>query len=292
MTALGDIRAGRWDEVLGMNARTRLVDAENPPEAVHLVNSKCATKEVLEAASIPVSETLVLLKNRFDLAGLDWGALPEGWALKPNFGSQGAGIMLAAGRDGDGWRTGSGRPLSRGRVKDHLRFILDGEFWMESVESDWAFFEPLIEPHPDLKRLVPTGLPDVRLICRGPEVLLAMMRLPTEASGGKANLHRGAVGAALDLRTGVVTRARVGREPIEHHLDTGGRILGAEVPFWDDIVEMARRCGPATGLGYLGVDVVVDAGRGPLVLEVNARPGLEIQNVTGAGLAPMLRNGA
>ena len=49
---------------------------------------------------------------------------------------------------------------------------------------------------------------------------------------------------------------------------------------------MATRCGAATGLGYLGVDIVVDEAAGPLVLEVNSHPGLEIQNITGRPLQP------
>ncbi|MDX5335526.1 MAG: alpha-L-glutamate ligase-like protein, partial [Marinobacter sp.] len=46
----------------------------------------------------------------------------------------------------------------------------------------------------------------------------------------------------------------------------------------------------ATGLGYMGVDLVVDAYKGPLLLELNARPGLAIQMANGEGLLPRLRN--
>jgi hypothetical protein len=37
-------------------------------------------------------------------------------------------------------------------------------------------------------------------------------------------------------------------------------------------------------LGYPGVDLVIDEELGPLVMEVNARPGLQVQNITGIGL--------
>jgi hypothetical protein len=50
-------------------------------------------------------------------------------------------------------------------------------------------------------------------------------------------------------------------------------------------VEAARRCSGALGLGYVGVDIVIDAARGAQVLECNAYPGLAIQNVNAAGLA-------
>lgn len=161
--------------------------------------------------------------------------------------------------------------------------MLDGEA-LDNLEDDWAFFEPLISPHPML-----ASLPDVRLVCRREKVLLAMLRLPTRASGRRANLHQGAIGAALDLSTGRITRAMSGHEVIGEHPDTGERLVGVGVPAWEEVLEISRRCGPATGLGYLGVDVVLDRERGPLVLEVNARPGLEIQNITGVGLAGLLR---
>jgi D-alanine-D-alanine ligase-like ATP-grasp enzyme len=40
----------------------------------------------------------------------------------------------------------------------------------------------------------------------------------------------------------------------------------------------------------MGVDFAIDAHHGPLVLELNARPGLEIQNVTGIGLRALLES--
>jgi glutathione synthase/RimK-type ligase-like ATP-grasp enzyme len=44
----------------------------------------------------------------------------------------------------------------------------------------------------------------------------------------------------------------------------------------------------AFGLGFVGVDVVHDEHRGPLVLELNARPGLAIQLANRRGLRPVL----
>ncbi len=127
------------------------------------------------------------------------------------------------------------------------------------------------------------GLPDIRLICVGDEPKLAMMRLPTSASGGRANLHQGALGASVDLGSGRVTAAWSASTPVEAHPD-GVRLVGATVPHWEGVLNAASRFSAVTGLGYLGADVVVDAQRGPLILEVNARPGLQIQNVTGRGL--------
>ncbi len=46
----------------------------------------------------------------------------------------------------------------------------------------------------------------------------------------------------------------------------------------------ARNASHAIPLGYIGVDICIDQTRGPLVLEVNGRPGIEIQNVQKRGL--------
>ncbi len=213
---------------------------------------------------------------------MDWTSLPDAWALKPNQSLAGAGILLATGRRDGHWHSGSGRPIPVADVRDHLRWILDGEF--SPRPHDAALFEPLLRAHPDLDRLCYQGLPDVRVICVEDEPKLAMMRIPTAASNGRANLHQKAVGASIDLDTGRIVDAAMGRTPVEAHPDTGVTLIGALVPYWDEIVEAAARCHAATGLGYLGADVVVDVDRGPLILEVNARPGLQIQNITRRGL--------
>ena len=44
-----------------------------------------------------------------------------------------------------------------------------------------------------------------------------------------------------------------------------------------------------TGLGYLRVDMVIDNDRGPLILEMNARPGLSIQIANCTGLSNRVR---
>jgi len=284
-TALPTVRRARaFDRVLGMNARNDRIARDNPFEAVRLVNDKHATKQALAAAGAPTAPTLALLSSRRDLRALDVDALPDAWALKPNQGLGGSGILLAAERspDGAGWLSASGRPFGLAEVGDHVRQLLDGEFSNRGRDS--ALLEPLIRAHPDLARLSYRGLPDVRVLCLGDEPVLAMVRLPTRESGGRANLHQGAIGAAVDLRTGRLTQAWLGKRALTAHPDSGAPLIGATVPHWDAVLEAASVCGPATGLRYVGADVVVDRDAGPLVLEVNARPGLQIQNVTGVGL--------
>ena len=114
---------------------------------------------------------------------------------------------------------------------------------------------------------------------------MAMVRLPTRASDGKANLHQGAVGAGVDLATGTTLTGVLDDLLVEEHPDTGALFAGLEIPQWDFILESSARGYDVTGLGYLGVDMVIDAKLGPLILEMNARPGLNIQIANCTGLA-------
>jgi glutathione synthase/RimK-type ligase-like ATP-grasp enzyme len=52
---------------------------------------------------------------------------------------------------------------------------------------------------------------------------------------------------------------------------------------------MAARSYEMTELGYMGVDIVMDKDRGPLLLEMNARPGQTIQLANGSGILQRLR---
>jgi alpha-L-glutamate ligase-like protein len=276
----------RYDDVIGMNVRNAHIARVNPPDSVRLVNDKAATKDALSAVGVPVAPTLALVADGRWVRRLEPTSLPDAWAIKPNQGLGGNGILISAGRSANGWRRPSGRPLDLLEVKDHLRFVLDGEF--SGRARDKALVEPLLVADPEFAALAHQGLPDVRVICVHDEPKVAMARLPTASSGGRANLHQGAIGAAVDLRTGRIEAARCGTRPVTEHPDTGARIVGSVIPAWSDILAAASRCGPATGLGYVGADIVIDAERGPLVLEVNARPGLQIQNVSASGLRSLL----
>jgi alpha-L-glutamate ligase-like protein len=271
--------------ILGMNRRNALIARLNPREAIKGVNQKFETKERLAAAGVPVPPTLALIADEAHSANFDYASLPDAFAIKPNRGRRGEGVILVDGRVDGGWRKLNGAVLTEKALRAHVTRILAGELSLEGGNSDAALIEPLIRTHPDFARMVPYGLPDIRIICLGDVPLMAMTRLPTHESGGRANLHQGAVGAAIDFRDGTIFRAVLGQEEVWDHPSTGAALTGTALPFWRETVEAARRCSGALGLGYVGVDLVIDATRGVQVLECNAYPGLEIQNINGAGLA-------
>ena len=128
------------------------------------------------------------------------------------------------------------------------------------------------------------GVPDIRVVVYRGYPAMAMVRLPTRASDGKANLHQGAVGAGIDMGTGHTMNGVLDDEVVDEHPDTGALVAGLEIPHWEFILETSAKGFDVTGLGYLGVDMVIDRERGPLILEMNARPGLNIQIANRAGL--------
>lgn len=271
---------------LGINARNAVIARRNPRRAIVRAKDKIATKQLLDAAGIPVPETLVVVADRRTARRFDDSRLPDQWVVKPANGSGGRGVLVVVGaqRGRQAWSTPS-RVMHSTELRRHLLSIVGGEHSVD--DDDVALFEPLLRSDPQFARLTPAGLPDIRVVCDGSTPLLAMARLATVASGGRGNLHQGGIGAAIDLEEGRITRAIHQSREIDVHPDTRQRIVGARIPQWSHVIDIARRCADATGLGYLGVDTVIDADRGPVVLEVNSHPGLEIQNIAKAPLRPL-----
>lgn len=277
--------------VLGLNARNAHIARVSSRHAIAGAKDKAATKRRLTAAGVPVPPTLAELDHARTVRRFAWRELPNRWVMKPSRGSRGRGVLVVTGARGGSmpwWELADGRTAGVADLARHAEAIIDGEH--SDGQDDMVLVEPLLVSHPDLRDLAPEGLPDIRVICAGDRALMAMMRIPTNSSGGRGNLHQGGLGASIDLATGRIERAVVGGETVVDHPDTGARVVGRAIPSWADVVAAAEACSAPTGLGYVGVDVVVDADRGALVLEVNSHPGLEIQNVTGRGLAAALRD--
>ncbi len=275
--------------VIGINQRNAIIGRSNPRHAIRLVRDKYETKRVLAACDVPVPPTLLTVREIDQVATMPLAQLGESWVMKPIRGSQGRGVLIATGRldaAASGWLDASGGSLTDSAVRRHAEAIIEGEFTDD--RADAAIAEPLLRSHPDLASIAPVGLPDVRVIVHRRRPVMAMLRIPTRASGGRGNLHQGGIGAGIDLTTGTITRAIWRRHEIATHPETGVELVGAVVPDWHRIIEVASRCADATGLGYLGADIVVDSNLGVAVLEVNAHPGLEIQNVCGQGLGAAL----
>ncbi len=271
--------------VLGINRRNAdYIMPWNPRSAFPLVDDKVLTKKLAQEHQIPVPQLYYIIENHGDIGGMEKALAPlREFALKPARGSGGSGIVLVAGRGEKGFITQSGAVISPEDFGYHISDILSGIFSLEGLE-DRAIFEDLIHPDPVFAEISFQGVPDVRIVVYRGVPAMAMVRLPTRASDGKANLHRGAIGAGIGLKSGKTLSAVFHSQVITRHPDTGNPVSGIQVPYWESILLMATRAQEMTGLGYIGVDLVLDRERGPLLLELNARPGLAIQVANGEGL--------
>jgi alpha-L-glutamate ligase-like protein len=210
----------------------------------------------------------------------------DSFVVKPARGSGGDGILVVTGRSDrkrDSFRLSSGMLISEGEIQHHISNIVGGQYSL-SGNRDKALIEYCVHFDPTFAEVSYQGVPDIRVIVYRGYPAMAMVRLPTRASDGKANLHQGAVGAGVDMSTGETLHGVLDDALVEEHPDTGVLVKGLKIPQWDFILESSARGYEVTGLGYLGVDMVIDAERGPLILEMNARPGLNIQIANCTGL--------
>jgi alpha-L-glutamate ligase-like protein len=283
-------RALRDEGVLGLNKRNGdYILRFNPRRLYPLVDDKLKTKRLALAAGIAVPELYGVIETQHDIRRLPEIVRdhPE-FALKPAHGSAGDGIVVIAGRSASRYRTISGTLLDEDHLAHHLSNAINGQFSLGGVQ-DVVIVEYMVRFSPLFERISYQGVPDIRVIVYRGYPIMSMVRLPTRASHGKANLHQGAVGAGIDLASGVTLDGVVGTDVVTHHPDTTHAIAGLKIPDWDVILDISARCYELTGMGYIGVDIVLDRDRGPLVLELNARPGLAIQIANRQGLLRRLQ---
>lgn len=271
--------------VLGMNRRNGdYIMRCNPRSSFPLLDDKVLTKRLAAARQIPTPPLYLLVERHGDIARFEKAL--EGrceFVVKPARGSGGSGILLIRDCTEKGFVTQSGEVIARGDFQYHLADILSGIFSLEGLE-DRAIVEGLIHPDPVFAAVTYQGVPDVRIIVYRDVPVMAMVRLPTRASDGKANLHRGAIGAGVSLGDGKTKMAVHGSRLITHHPDTKHPVSGIQIPYWETLLAIAAEACSLTGLGYVGADLVIDEQRGPLLLELNARPGLAIQLANRQGL--------
>ncbi|HET8801291.1 MAG TPA: alpha-L-glutamate ligase-like protein [Marinobacter sp.] len=276
--------------MLNMNRRNvDYIARYNERSSYPLVDNKLKTKLVVAEYDVKTPKLLQVVRQQHEISHFrEMAEDLSGFAIKPAKGSGGKGITVITGRDGEEYVKASGARVNAPFLERHLTNILAGLYSLAGT-PDVAIVESLVESVPSLARYSFQGVPDIRIIVFQGYPVMAMLRLATTASDGKANLHQGAVGVGLDVGTGRGLNAVQFNRPITLHPDTGLALENIAIDAWPEMLEMAARCYEATGLGYMGVDLVVDHREGPLLLELNARPGLAIQMANGRGLLPRLR---
>ena len=278
----------RLSPVFGMNRRNvELVYAHNERRHYPIADDKILCKELFAEIGVPVAPTIAIGRGLFEVdAILELLRERESFVVKPASGSGGDGIVVVGERTESGWRTPKGREIAVHELRHHLANITFGSFSKEM--EDRILVEERIVPHDLYNAFWPDGVCDLRIIVLRGRPLLSMVRVPTRRSGGRANLHQGGIGVAVDVASGLTYRAISRGELVDIHPESGELLIGRTLPEWRACVEVALAAASAVPLGYLGVDICVDRRWGPVIIELNARPGLEIQNVCARTLGDAL----
>jgi len=275
--------------ILGLNARTQMFAYKyNTFRGKKIADSKLQSSGILRKSGIPTPQIIKKFRDPKDVFDFKWETLPERFALKPSRGLGGEGIVVVKKHLKDGkWLTSQKERISVGDLKLHTLDILEGAYSMGN-EPDVAFIQEYIGRHISFRRWAFRGTPDIRVIVFNKVPIMAMLRLPTRESGGRANLHQGALGVGVDIATGITTKAIWHGEQIVFKPGTEKKLRGIKIPDWTLVLTTAVKAQMASGLGYLGVDIVIDPGKGPMVLELNAQPGLQIQLANMEGIKKRL----
>lgn len=289
MSLLATYRRLKANGVIGMNRRNAdFILALNDRRHYPLVDDKLNTKRLAQEAGIAVPSLYGAIEHPHQVRLFETiVAGHEEFVVKPACGSGGEGILVVAGRTANGYRLAGGTVVTAEEMHFHLSNILAGTYSLGG-QPDKALIEYRVSFHRVFERVAFQGVPDVRIIVFQGIPVMAMVRLPTRRSAGKANLHQGAVGVGIDLATGLTLDGVCRDRVVTRHPDTDVPLRGIEIPEWDRLMHHAARTYSLTHLGYQGMDMVLDADRGPLMLELNARPGLSIQIANREGLGHRL----
>ncbi len=276
--------------VLGINRRnTQYTLRYNLRHLYPLVDDKLRTKKIALKGNLAVPELYGVVESEYQVRHLDKLLKSySDFAIKPSRGSGGEGILVISGRTKDLYRKIDGMLLDFDEICFHLFNIIGGMYSLGG-QPDKALIEYRVRFDPVFENISYLGVPDIRVIVFLGVPVMSMVRLPTRMSGGKANLHQGAIGAGIDIKNGTTLSAVWRNRIVIEHPDTGNSVSGVKIPKWDTLLSIAGRCYELTGLGYIGVDLVLDKDKGPLILELNARPGLSIQIANRTGLLPRLK---
>lgn len=289
-------KTNKSNYVLGINQRNAIyIRPYNRRRAKEIADDKLLSKKILTRHGIPMSEVYKVIRNNKQLNTLKWDELPKSFALKPNVGTGGSGIIVFYGRKTHTpeWIKPDGSSMTIPQIHNHISNILEGQFSMGN-RRDIAIIEERIINHPLLKKYSYKGVPDIRIIVFNKVPIMAELRLPTFQSEGKANLHAGGIGVGIDIGSGITTTAilRKGSSLISDTYniiettvdDKKLQLSGIQIPYWKEILKISIKCQESSGLGFLGADIALDKNKGPIVFELNARSGLAIQTANVGGM--------
>lgn len=274
--------------VVGLNERNiKLIYPNNPKKHYPLADDKVLTKEILHKNNIPCAKTYAIIEFNSEIKKKwEYCKRYSSVAIKPANGCGGGGIKILKKDEKDNWLSG-GEIITDCEIFQHIASIITGLFSLGA--HDRVLIEECIEPHAFFYKIYPEGVPDFRIITLNKTPLMAMLRMPTDRSAGKANLHQNGVGIGIDMKEGRLLEVYDGKKHTNHHPDSNFLVNGIPIPYWKEILEISIVTAKAFPLNYLGIDIVIDKNKGPQIMEINVRPGLGIQLVNKMGLKQVIK---
>jgi len=264
---------------LGINERNLLyMNVYNSKEAIRIADNKLLTKKILSEHNIPTPKLITSFGTYKSLDKFNFSNLPRSFVLKPSRGTEGGGIEIFYNKDSDGnFIKATGERFTLKDLYLHCKRILDGEFSI-SNKSDKVIIEERIKLTKEFRAYAYKGTPDIRIIVFNKIPIMSYIRIPTQESDGKANLALGAIGCGIDIARGITTSAVYGKTQIISKFPNSNLpVSGIKIPYWNTILRRSIEASIASGLGFCAIDFLIDKEIGPVIVELNARPGLSIQ---------------
>ena len=194
--------------ILGMNARNyKVISHFNKRCLYPLVDDKVQTKKLAKSAEINTPEMIGVIEHQYQVK--DFMSIignHKEFVIKPAHGSGGKGVLVIKSHKDNKFFTTSGKKLSFNEVYQHISNVLSGLYSLGG-QYDVALIEELVHFSNAFESYSYQGIPDVRIIVYKGYPAMAMTRLATKESAGRANLHQGAVGVGLDIKTGKTLQA-------------------------------------------------------------------------------------
>jgi hypothetical protein len=206
--------------------------------------------------------------------------------VKPLAGRGGLGAERWSYAGENAWRSADGRTSSTDELMRHVGAL--------SRNKPYVIQRRAV-PHPDLADLSNGALPTARILTiKGTgeswEPVTALFRMAVGVNRTVDNFHAGGIAANVDLATGMLGRATdIGLSPdigwLDHHPDVGGAITGRVLPFWPEVLALARRAHSVFDERLVaGWDIAI-LSEGPVLVEGNVAPDTDMhQRVSGEPL--------
>ncbi|MDX1387336.1 MAG: sugar-transfer associated ATP-grasp domain-containing protein, partial [bacterium] len=190
--------------VLGMNARIgNYMNPLNPRQFYPYLDNKVLSAKLAQDKGIPTPKTYFVFETNGDVRHLEQIlAHHPSFVVKPAHGYQGKGVIVIDRSEDTGGQTprfvkAGGEILSFKDLRYHILQTMSGLYSLSGF-PDQVLLQYRVKIHPTFHPYIHHGVPDIRVIVYLGYPVMAMTRLPTQTSDGRANLHQGAVGAGIN----------------------------------------------------------------------------------------------